>query len=77
MQDKQRFDKVLESFEQELQSVDKDPGQLVCAADYLGAMLPARRRRRTYVDADIGKPYAMKVSKYEMHTFPVPSLLIA
>jgi len=47
MQDKQQFDKVLESREQELQSVDKDLRQLVGAADYVGAMLPARRRKRS------------------------------
>ena len=46
MQNKQRFDKVLDLLEQELQSVDKDLRQLIVAADYLGAMLPTRRRGR-------------------------------
>jgi hypothetical protein len=47
MQDKQRFDTVLNLLQQELQRVDKDLNQLVAAADYLEAMLTTRRRRRS------------------------------
>jgi hypothetical protein len=46
MQDKQRFDTVLDLLEQKLQSVDKDLTQLVVTADSLEAMLPTRRRHR-------------------------------
>jgi hypothetical protein len=45
---RQRFNEVLDTLEQERQRVDEDLRRLVVAAAYLRAMLPERRRARRY-----------------------------